>query len=308
MTAVKKSVAIWAIAGIVCGGFGDISLAEGFGSSTMNFLKIGVGARALGMGSAFTSIADNPSAVYWNAAGLRRLESPQAEFSHQSWYQDVNIENLYVAFPGNKISFGAGITYLSFGEIQSYDESGIQGEGLSMYDMAVSVSAAADLDERVSVGVAVKYIEQSFDVVKGSAFAGDIGLMADWRGIQAGVAAVNIGGKVTYLAEKEDLPASFRAGISFRQFDGKALFSLDTHSPFGGSLSMHQGVEVDILDQLSARSGLSYQTGAPKGADAVSFNLGLGLRYGKGRFDYTFIPSDSYGSDVVHTFSVSVCW
>src|SRR4051794_22299869 len=39
-----------------------------------SFLKIGVGARALGMGGAFTAIADDVTAMSWNPGGLGGLK------------------------------------------------------------------------------------------------------------------------------------------------------------------------------------------------------------------------------------------
>lgn len=306
MKTIKIIIAIWILAAVFAGLFGDITVAGETGSTTAGFLEIGVGARALGMGGAFTSIADNPSAVYWNPAGLRRMANSQVEFSHQSWYQDINIENLQIAFPGKRVSFGAGLTYLSFGQIQSYDVNGDPGEELSMYNMAVSLCGAVDITDDLSVGATAKYIEQSFDIVKGRAFAGDIGFMADYGGVSLGLAAINIGTKVKYIAMKEDLPAALRVGFSFRQFDQKALISLDGYAPFKGSLSLRQGFEFTLIDQLYARSGLIYNTGTDTGA--LSYNLGCGIGYGAGRFDYTFIPADDYGADAVHNFSVSVSW
>ncbi|MDE0301029.1 MAG: PorV/PorQ family protein [Candidatus Poribacteria bacterium] len=44
------------------------------GSHTAEFLSHGVGARALGMGGAFVSIADDATAAYWNPAGLASVE------------------------------------------------------------------------------------------------------------------------------------------------------------------------------------------------------------------------------------------
>ncbi len=44
------------------------------GSHTAEFLSHGVGARALGMGGAFVSIADDATAAYWNPAGLAKVE------------------------------------------------------------------------------------------------------------------------------------------------------------------------------------------------------------------------------------------
>ena len=308
MKTIRIIIAIWIFAAVIAGVFGDVTIAGELGSTTAGFLNIGVGARAIGMGGAFTSVADNSSAIYWNAAGLRRLENSQAEFSHQSWYQDVTIENLQIAFPGKKVSFGAGLTYLNFGQIKSFDAAGDPGEELSMYNMAFSLSAATDITENVSVGASIKYIEQSFDIVKGTAFAGDVGVMANYSGVSVGLTAVNLGTKMTFISEKEDLPAALRFGLSFHQFDNKALFSFDAYSPFEGQLTLHQGLEMNLYDQMYARSGLIYQTETVSDANALSYNLGIGLGYGSGSFDYTFIPSDDYGTDAVHNFTISFSW
>jgi len=308
MKTVKIILAIWIAAAVIAGLFGNITIAGELGSTTAGFLKVGAGARAQGIGEAFTSIADNSSAIYWNAAGLRRLDASQAEFSHQSWYQDVNIEHLMVAFPGQKVSFGAGLTYLNFGEVKSYDVYGEPGDDLSMYNLAITIGAATDITENVSLGLSAKYIEQSFDIVKGSAWAGDIGIMARFAGINFGAAATNIGTKMKFIDSKEKLPAAARFGLSFRQLNDRALFSVEGRVPFEGLFSMHQGVELQIHDQLAARTGLIYKSGTAEEENALSYNLGLGVVYGAGRFDYTFIPSDDYGSDAVHNFSISLVW
>ena len=44
------------------------------GTSSATFLRIGVGARAEGMGEAFVAVANDPSAVFWNPAGLASLQ------------------------------------------------------------------------------------------------------------------------------------------------------------------------------------------------------------------------------------------
>src|SRR5690349_17928904 len=48
-------------------------------SETANaqFLKLGAGARAAGMADAFTSVADDVTAAYWNPAGLAQLTTPE---------------------------------------------------------------------------------------------------------------------------------------------------------------------------------------------------------------------------------------
>lgn len=43
-------------------------------TTAAQFLGIGQGARALATGGAFSAVADDPSALYWNVAGAANLE------------------------------------------------------------------------------------------------------------------------------------------------------------------------------------------------------------------------------------------
>src|SRR2546421_12565219 len=54
-----------------------------FGSSSKgdiaaSFLKLGVGARAIGLGEAYSALADDASALYWNPAALSEMSNPSS--------------------------------------------------------------------------------------------------------------------------------------------------------------------------------------------------------------------------------------
>ncbi len=54
------------------------------------FLKIGVGARAFGMGNAMSAVADDVTAGYWNPAGLTDMDTiAQASLMHASYFANV---------------------------------------------------------------------------------------------------------------------------------------------------------------------------------------------------------------------------
>jgi hypothetical protein len=64
------------------------------------FLKIGVGARALGMGEAYVAVADDPSAAYWNPAGLVFLRQQEVQAMHAEQFgQIVNHDYVSYAHP-----------------------------------------------------------------------------------------------------------------------------------------------------------------------------------------------------------------
>jgi hypothetical protein len=68
--------------------------AQRAGTASVQFLKIGVGARAGAMGESFVAIANDASALYWNPAGISQFDANQVMFSHTAWLVDVQHEFL----------------------------------------------------------------------------------------------------------------------------------------------------------------------------------------------------------------------
>ncbi|MBE2219783.1 MAG: UPF0164 family protein, partial [Ignavibacteria bacterium] len=62
------------------------------GTSSLQFLKIGVGGRATGMGETFVAVSNDITALYWNPAGLMQFEENGVHFSHNEWLVDLNHE------------------------------------------------------------------------------------------------------------------------------------------------------------------------------------------------------------------------
>ena len=59
------------------------------GTYGAQFLKIGPTARATGMGSAYTAVADNVESVYWNPAGIVSVRGNQVLVSQTEWPADI---------------------------------------------------------------------------------------------------------------------------------------------------------------------------------------------------------------------------
>ena len=75
------------------------------------FLEFGVGPRAVGMGKAFTAIANDATAMYWNVAGLDLLTENEVSFSYMDWIADMDL--MYAALvlkAGSAGTFGLSIT------------------------------------------------------------------------------------------------------------------------------------------------------------------------------------------------------
>ncbi len=113
--------------------------AQGNAGQAGEFLRWGVGAKALGLGRAFTSIADDASSIYWNPAGMTALAQNGATlmFMHLPIGQDASMNYLggalpvrlfFVNRPGGKfvralqdLKLGVGVIWQSLGEFDFYD-------------------------------------------------------------------------------------------------------------------------------------------------------------------------------------------
>ncbi|MBU1616007.1 UPF0164 family protein, partial [bacterium] len=72
---------------------------EKTGTTAFPFLKIGAGARTMGMAGAFVGLADEADAIYSNPAGLGFLDKTQISATHNSWFKDVDYESLSYVHP-----------------------------------------------------------------------------------------------------------------------------------------------------------------------------------------------------------------
>src|SRR5258705_452634 len=82
------------------------------GTSSATFLRIGIGARAVGMGEAFVAVANDPSAIYWNPAGLASLQRRELSISHVQWPADVTYEHVTLILPSRRLG---GSVAMQFG-------------------------------------------------------------------------------------------------------------------------------------------------------------------------------------------------
>ena len=85
-------ISVISVSQIIAGG--------GNGKSGLAFLKIGVGGRAVGMGEAFTTIADDASASYWNPSALMNRSQTNVVVMHNEWFQGIRTEFIGIHFGG----------------------------------------------------------------------------------------------------------------------------------------------------------------------------------------------------------------
>lgn len=296
----------WAILIAVSALLGRTVIASDNGAAAADFLNIGVGARATALGGAFTSVADDATASYWNPAGLTSVETIQLAFSHFAWYQDITYEYLAAAYPAsNRFAFAVSASYLSYGTIEGYDiNDEPTGPLSSVYDMAVGISAGYSATENLSVGLTSKYIILSLAEVSASAVAADIGINYHRNNLNAGLSLVNLGQKLKFNDSEDNLPLAIRAGVSGYPFSSSILTTFELENQFYGDFSIKNGIEYNYESRYFVRTGYAFHPGQSGREFGQSFSLGVGALLGPARFDYTFSPQEKYSSESIHRFAV----
>lgn len=283
------------------------------GSTAFNFLNIGAGSRAIGMGEAFTAVADDVTATYWNPAGLTRLDRLEASFMHARWFEDITYQ--YLAFARSLHRYGAlGISLyrLSKDDIQGYDAGGMPTDKLEFSDTAASLTFGyplmiGKLDS--SVGITTKFIREKIAGVSASAVAFDLGVLSTLHlpnGMPVNVAGTikNLGTGVSFSQQSYALPTTFTYGASVLILEDTLRLALDHAFPRNTDSRIGIGAEYHIGELLMVRAG--YRSSIPADNDQPNngFRYGMGLGNTDTQFDYAFVPYGDLGT--THRFSVTV--
>ena len=151
------------------------------GSSTAQFLEIGIGARALSMGCAFTAVADDATALYWNPAGITQIASASISGTHTEWFAEMSLDYVAALIPvSNGQVIGLSLSVFNAVEKQrvrtiNYPEG--TGEYYSAADISLALTYALKITDRFSCGLTGKYIRQQIWHSSSSGYAMDIGLL-----------------------------------------------------------------------------------------------------------------------------------
>ena len=271
------------------------------GTSGSAFLKIGPGARAVGMGEAYTGVADDIDAIYWNPAGLATLKNPEVEGMHMQYFQSILYEYAAFAYPtacGG--TWGLAVTNLYTNDLQSRTQDTDAPTGtFSANDSAYWLSYAYPVSSKLSLGANLKYIRQTLSGTASTAYAGDGGLLYDtgWKDLRLGASFQNVGSQVKFSNESDPLPLTARVGASAPVWVKNFLVSSDIILPRDNQAAVAFGGEYKgrLVNGLSYAIRSGYQTGSTvDGLSGVS--AGGGLTFGRVSFDFAWVPFGELGN------------
>ena len=288
----------------------------GQGGTEDNMSILGYGARALGLGKAFTALSDDPTAVYWNPAGLEDIYQQSATFFHVSLWAGTSLDFLGYAYPTIEYgTFGFGIGRIGISDIPQTD-SGEQGLGtFSNAEYQIYMGYARKLPYDIVGGATIRMVRRSWSGLQGESdlsdtgFGLDLGLMykpvwigSPWLQDWAFGLKINnfIEPSLNEGVQSDDLPLTIKLGLLKKiRFAGGEFFTvlMDFDYSEKRAMRVHLGSEYRVMDYGELRVG--YSDGG--------LSFGAGIDYNMFRFDYSFGYSEY--SDVlpgVHRISLSV--
>lgn len=298
---------------------------ENAGTSSAQFLRIPVGARAVAMGQAYSALATDGSAIFWNPAGLMRTPGRRNFFvSHSVWTADIDVD--YAAFHRRGQNYAHGIMFggLRSGDILRTDE--LHQEGTGQYFNAnqffVGASLARAMTDRFSLGATVKFFQENLDQYQTKALLADLGILyyVGVGDLRVGFTVRNFGSDIRPGGTPPPAPDGYVPSPEFQRFPAPTvgafgaartwdlarrvtlLTAADFNHPSDYSESFRLGAELGLRRQFYLRAG--YETNRPEGGLAAGFGLQVERRQLLIRVDYAYSDMGSFG--IVHHLSVDV--
>ena len=174
--------------------------------------------------------APDVSVALTNPALLNPLLHAQVNLTFTQVVAGINGYSLAGAVHDKKSSttFGAGVFFLNYGQLQATDAAGNQEGTFRANDYVLQVSAGRHYLQKWHYGATLKFIQSSYQVFRSTALAADVGLYYTdtAKGVSIGVVAKNMGSQVKkYAGEPEELPFDLQAGITKKLAKAPLAFS-----------------------------------------------------------------------------------
>jgi len=299
------------------------------GTFGAQFLKIGVGSRAVSMGESNVALSDNGAeAAYWNPAGLEYIKGQSLMVSHIQWLADIRYDAAAYAYSlGNTGTLALSFSILGSGdmEVTTVEQQQGTGETFNTADYMVGISFARAMTDKFRVGGTIKYVRERLENESASAVGIDIGTLyySGFHSLRMGMMIRNFGPELRFtgsyydydngvrLEEKKKympfhLPMTFGFGLAMDVIssgDHKLVMASEAVHPPDNLERINLGGEYTFKNILSFRSGYCFRH------DVQGPSFGLGIKYSfseTGNFQLDYAYTDYGILDMVQRVTLGI--
>lgn len=280
--------------------------AASSGSELFNFLFLDANARAVGLGGAYTALANDSNALLYNPAGLGKIARHEATFMHNQYFAGITQE--YIGFAARQ-GFGFNMNYLNSGNIARTTLANPSGAGLAytgLQDWALGTGYGRSLGPNLALGAGVKLIHETNAGTSAQGYAFDLGALYALPmvpGLSLGISFQNMGPVVKFHNTKEHLPFNYRAGAAyvFNAFDLDNSVSMDVTKESNENILVAFGAETIISKMMALRLGFNNRNTVGTGITG-----GIGWFYKNYSLDFAVVTYGPLG--LTHRASATVRW
>jgi len=307
------------------------------GLTGASFLKVGVGARNVALGTAVTALSGDVNQMFYNPAGIAlKDQALQASFTYNKWIADIGHNAAAVSYNWEGVgTIGAGFITFGLSGIEAsrdipvdpglapFQIDNVTASTYDYRDVAYQLTFSRYVIDQLALGITVKGVSQTIDGEGASAWAVDFGSVyhigvMDWT-----IAARfnNLGSDLLFYDIASPLPMQFTIGTAMVPLKNDmmgVMVALDAAKPQDGPLYLYSGIEVRLMDMIALRGGYKFNysgtdevTGqglAPINSTIEGLSAGAGVKANLQDlnigFDYSFTQMDLL--DAVHRFTLTV--
>ncbi len=265
---------------------------------TQPVFSTGVGSRAIGLGGAFVSLADDASSIYWNPAALRNVQDKQFMGMYMPLSGEFADGTAFTYLGAVYPTLGAGSWGVGFlrasSQFEGFDATSVPTGTQDYSETQLLLGYAferkdAFLMGALSTGMSVKIAIQQIAGLSGTAAGIDLGFRYHPNFAKRVAIGINLQDLVgpTYKLNVEDdtVPMTVLAGLGYtyvlrNQSAFRVMIQADL--PQEADVSLHAGVEYAFARYASLRVGL----------DGSDLTFGLGVNVSSFGLDYAFLGRD----------------
>ncbi|MFH1352677.1 MAG: PorV/PorQ family protein [bacterium] len=270
------------------------------GTCGAQFLKIGIGAKPMGMGGAASAVSD-VNALYWNPAGIASLEKKEVLAQHTQWFEDTSIEFIGAVVPvGGKV-FGLSMTYLAIDDFEKRLTDTSEPIGtFNASDVAAGITYAGKSGS-LSSGLTVKALKSKIaDDSSNVALAADVGFLKKGLSLAGNPMSLSLvlkdfGTKIKFNTQQDALPSVVKLGMS-ANFSKQLNIAADLNLPRDNEVNLNIGLEY-LLPVTAVKFPLRFGYKTLNDFDTVDgFSAGFGIGLGSYDFDFAWVPYGDFDS------------